>query len=55
MPVRPQAGQALATDAENQRRALERQAMAELPYDPVKDDPDYKSPITGKPISVPQK
>ncbi|HVZ29734.1 MAG TPA: glycoside hydrolase family 88 protein [Asticcacaulis sp.] len=57
MPVRAQPTGPLtpAQEAENRRRNLERQAMNDLAYDPVTDDPDYKSPITGKPMSNLQK
>lgn len=34
-----------AEEIENRRRDAERQAMIDLPYDPLIDDPDYRSPI----------
>lgn len=53
MPARAQdvtAQMTPAQEAEIRRRNLERQAINDLAYDPVIDDPDYKSPITGKPV-----
>jgi rhamnogalacturonyl hydrolase YesR len=58
MPVRAQQATTALTPAEEaeiRRRNQERQAIDALAYDPVIDDPDYKSPITGKPVPASKK
>jgi rhamnogalacturonyl hydrolase YesR len=43
-PARPAPANAIE-EANAKRWAAERQAMAEMPYDPEKDDPAYRSPV----------